>query len=157
MHDESHNPSSEKYAAISQYRGNLTSSTSYINAADPNQGTVVNTKDYDMAGNVVLQTANCCRQKAYDYFSGYYFANVTQLTQGDTEHQQNAVYDFNTGLITQTTDQNGQVTTYEYYPDSLRLYRVTRPDGGYTVMEYGDLLYADPDQSHLHSWIRAGP
>jgi len=36
---------------------------------------------------------------------------------------------------------------YEYYPDSQRLYRVTRPDGGYTIMEYGDQLYADPDQS----------
>jgi len=79
---------------------------------------------------------------------------VTQLTQGDTQHQQNAIYDFDTGLMTQSSDQNGQLTTYEYYPDSQRLYRVTRPDGGYTIMEYGDQLYADPDQSHLHSWTK---
>ena len=154
MHDEVYDPYSESGPWKQYFRGNLTSSTRYINAADPNQGTIVDTKAYDIAGNLVSQTANCCRQKAYDYFSGYYFANVTQMTQGDTQHQQNAIYDFNTGLMTQSTDQNGQVTNYEYYPGSLRLYRVTRPDGGYTIVEYGDLLYADPDQSHLHSWTK---
>jgi RHS repeat-associated protein len=137
-----------------EYRGNLIGVTRYINAADPSQGSVVDGKSYDVAGNLVTQTVSCCRMKAYDYFEGYYFASVTQLTQGDTQHQENAVYDFNTGLMTQSTDQNGQVTTYEYYPDSLRLYRVTRPDGGYTITEYGDLLYADPDQTHLHSWTK---
>lgn len=154
MHDETYDPYLAAYDPATDYRGDLISVTRYINAADPAQGTIVDTKDHDVASNLTSQTANCCRVKAYDYFSGYYFANITQLTQGDTQHQQNAVYDFNTGLVTSTTDQNGKVTTYEYYPDSLRLYRTTRPDGGYTVIEYGDGLYVDPDQSHLHSWTK---
>ena len=66
MHDDSHNPQGENYSALTRYRGNLTSSTSYIDATDPNQGTILDTQEYDMAGNVISQTANCCRQKAYE-------------------------------------------------------------------------------------------
>jgi len=45
MHDEAHNPSSDIYNWFTDYRGNLTSTTRYINAADPSQGTMVDTKN----------------------------------------------------------------------------------------------------------------
>ena len=38
----------------------------------------------------------------------------------------------------QTIDENGQATTIDYYPESLRHLKTTRPDGGYTQTDYGD-------------------
>src|SRR5262249_21898132 len=62
-------------------------------------------------------------------------------------------YDKNTGLLRTNTDENNQVATYHYYPDSLRPYQTVQPNGGTASVYYGDLLYNDPDASHKHSYV----
>ena len=57
-----------------------------------------------------------------------------------------SVFEFNTGLLLSSTDINGQTTTYSYTDDFAvtdplkRVRKVTRPDGGWTKTDYGDVL-----------------
>lgn len=49
------------------------------------------------------------------------------------------VYDFNTGLVTSTTDANGRITSFEYNDPLNRITKVNRPDGGWTSTSYSDV------------------
>lgn len=62
-------------------------------------------------------------------------------------------YDFNMGGALSSTDENNQVMALSYYPDSLRLDTVYRPDTGYTRYHYFDGLVSDPDTAHSHSYV----
>lgn len=128
------------YRSETVYRGNLSSVTTYLRATNPAPETaVVYTYSYDIAGNLVRETADCCQQRAYTYEKAYEYAYPTVFARGDAgQLQTRAVYDFNTGLVRQTVDENGQPTTVDYYPESLRHQKTTRPDMGYTLSEYGD-------------------
>jgi RHS repeat-associated protein len=77
-------------------------------------------------------------------------ASVTALTK-------DSAYDFTTGLITSTQDENGQITNFSYKDDDdihidkmNRLRKVTRPDGGWTKYTFndavGDMFYTTETQ-----------
>jgi RHS repeat-associated protein len=55
-----------------------------------------------------------------------------------------SVYDFNTGLITSTTDANAKTTTFEYNDPLNRQTRVNLPDGGRTTRTYVDAHQCGP-------------
>jgi hypothetical protein len=63
------------YNPATAYRGNLSSVTAYANAA-AQTGATTDSMTYDIAGNVVEQTANCCRKKVYGYSDVYDFGYV---------------------------------------------------------------------------------
>src|SRR2546428_4471921 len=89
-------------------------------------------------GNVTLATLDCCQQESFTYSSGYYYAYPTSLTSGaGPTLTSSATYDSNTGLVTSTTDENGQVTANYFNIDSLRLAYIQRPDGSTTHFYYG--------------------
>ena len=52
-------------------------------------------------------------------------------------------YDFNTGLIASSTDENNQETEAFYNTDSLRLDHINAPDGGSVTFDYNENLTAD--------------
>ncbi|HEX8846462.1 MAG TPA: RHS repeat-associated core domain-containing protein [Pyrinomonadaceae bacterium] len=135
-------------------RGNVTTVKNYANAgtlSDP----IVNTTTYDVAGNVLTQTMDCCRQKKFIYDSAYQYAYATEVDRGDVGQMKSYLsYDRNTGLVKTATDENGLATTFDYFPDSLRHKETIRPDGGYTRNEYMDGLTADPDAAHMHSYVK---
>jgi RHS repeat-associated protein len=155
MHDPVYDPSSAMtYDSATDKRGNLSSVTAYADAATPSNPTV-NTSSYDIAGNVVSQTVNCCRQKLFTYDAAYKFAYPTSQTRGDAgQLTSSASYDFNTGLARTSVDENNQVTTLYYFPDSLRLDYIRHPDTSFTQWHYGgDALVYAPDAAHLNSYV----
>lgn len=130
-------------------RGNVTSVTTYTNAAAPAQGvTITSAMSYDIAGNMVqsvdpkgnISTVAFSLEYHYAYpvrtttpkpdASGVYASSVELVTE--------TTYNFNTGLVTTTKDVNSQAITYEYDDPIERLTRVNEPDGGWTAYEYGD-------------------
>lgn len=126
------------HTMANEYRGNVTSIVRYEDAANES-GALTDKIDYDVAGNVVETTANCCRQKQIDYSLEYQYAYPIQITRGVSPLlSTSATYDFNTGLPKTATDENGQITRNFYDAASLRLIRTERPDGGLSEIEYQD-------------------
>ncbi|MDQ3688042.1 MAG: hypothetical protein M3430_20910 [Acidobacteriota bacterium] len=130
------------------YRGNVRTVTRYADAA-AGTGAEVDTFTYDIAGNLVTETADCCRQRSYTYTKAFEYAYATEVARGDAGQLRATVnYDFNTGLIRSVADENNQTTTNHFYQTSLRFYRTERPDGGYVYNQYFDQLYPNPDPEH---------
>ena len=140
------------YNPSNAYRGNVTSVTAYANAAAGTSPTT-NTMTYDIAGNVVEQTVNCCRRKTFSYSGDYDFAYVTSTTSGEySQLSSSASYDINTGLTRTTVNENNRTTTIHYDPASLRTSQVIRPQGS-TTFAYNDGLVQAPDSAHRYSYV----
>lgn len=131
------------YDPATDKRGNVTSVTTYSEAAS-GEGAITHALTYDIAGNVLTAQADCCQQKSFSYSSSYYYAYPTSVTSGAGPTLTTSVsYDFNTGLIGTTTDENGQITYSYYNADSLRPEHVDYPGGGAVTYHYNDSLVAD--------------
>ena len=145
------------YDPATAYRGNVTSVTSYANAG-AGTGARSDTSSYDIAGNVIEQTVNCCRKKTYGYSGTYEFAYVTSETKGETgQLSTSATYDFNTGLLRTAVSENNRTTTIHYDPASLRTSQILSPVGpstyASTTFTFYDELINDPDTTHKHSYV----
>ena len=142
------------YVSATDYRGNVTSTTKYADAANAT-GAITHSVTYDIAGNVTSAQVDCCQLKTFQYSDTYKNAYVTSVTRGNPSGlnlTSSAAYNFNTGLVDTTTDENIQVTTSYYHSDSLRLERVTYPDGGEAFLTYSDELEADANGKY-HSYV----
>ncbi len=133
------------YGAASAYRGNVTKVTSFSDASlTTDTNAVVNEFEYDIAGNNVSATVSCCNVKTIDYgssFSQTGYAYPVKETKGSSPAlESEATYNVYTGLVTSVTDENDQVTTYEYESDTLRPKKTIYPNGGYVQTEYSDKL-----------------
>ena len=118
------------------YRGNVTSVNRWLNL--PSAQTLTSTTTYYDTGMASVSKDPLLNQTTYQYSSTFQDAYVTQITNALS---QNTFfnYDYNTGLLTSTTDPNNQVTTSSYDAD-WRLVNVTRPTGGgQTSFCYTDL------------------
>lgn len=128
------------------YRGNVTQVKRWAdpaNDSDPLADTTV--IKYDIAGNALESTANCCQLKKWVYDATNQYAYPVQEKKGQNQELvTSAVYDFNTGLMKSSTDENNQPTSYEYEPDTLRAKKVIYPNGGYVLSEYSDKLITNP-------------
>lgn len=138
------------YEAATDYRGNVTSITRYSDAATPS-GSITHSMTYDIAGNVMTAQVDCCQQKSFTYSGGgsgepHDYAYVISITSGNpsgTHVTASATYDYNTGLVATTTDENTQTTTNYYNTDSLRLEHIAYPGSGATYFTYSDGFTAD--------------
>jgi RHS repeat-associated protein len=136
------------YDPATDYRGNVTSVTTYPDAASASNP-VTHASTYDIAGNVITEQVNCCQLKTFSYTDSpntHTYAYQVSEIRGDPNGLNltaGATYDVNTGLIATRTDANSQVTTNFYHSDSLRLDRVEYPGGGVTKFEYSSALTAD--------------
>ncbi len=150
QHDSTYSSSNTQ----SNARGNITKTTTFIN---PTNATVnptdandsVTTMNYDIAGNETQATLNCCNLKTwtYDSTNNTYAYTISEITGTDVQLTTSATYDFNTGLVRTSTNENNQPTTYDYESDTLRQSKVTYPDGGgYVQTEYSDKLITTTSQ-----------
>lgn len=134
------------YDTLSHARGNLTKTTSFseiydINNANADNASISLTK-YDITGNVVEASVNCCRTKVWEYSKDTEFAYPIKETKGDVGQEvTTAVYDKNTGLMLSAKDANNQTTYVTYNPTTLRQTRVDKPNGAWSTTEYGDQSY----------------
>jgi len=122
------------YQSATLKRGNVTQITTYTDAAPTvPTGSISQTKQYDLTGNVIAESASCCELKTYTYTSGTKYAYPTTQTRGSSDpnstlrNTSTAVFDVNTGLVTQTTDPSGRNVWTTYDPDSLRPTFVSAP------------------------------
>jgi RHS repeat-associated protein len=151
-HCDYYNP----YDPSTDKRGNVTSITKYADAAG-GTGATTYAYAYDVTGNLVSETADCCQQKSYSYSNAYWYAYLTSESRGNAgQLTTGSTYDFNTGLRRTVTNENGQTSTMFYFPDSLRHMQTNFPDGSYSYNRYHDTFIADPDGAHLHSYIFTG-
>ncbi len=151
------------------YRGNLTKITSYAEAqgltgAPP----VVQTKEYDITGNVVKESASCCELKTYVYDDPNTTAIDTQyaypmiMTRGSSDpsssvrNTSSAVYDFNTGLLKQVVDPDGNTSATTYNADTLRPTQSTSSTGAYSTTSYNESAMTITDETHEYGGALAG-
>jgi RHS repeat-associated protein len=138
------------YDATTDYRGNVTSVTTYPDATS-STGAITHATTYDIAGNVMTAQVDCCTLKSFTYSGAgsggnHDYAYPISFTSGNPSglyFTTSASYDYNTGLIASTTDENSQTTNFYYNSDSLRLEHAAYPDGGATYLIYSDGLTAD--------------
>lgn len=148
------------YDPNTDYRGNVTSVTTYADAATTS-GAITQSTTYDIAGNIMAAHGDCCQLKAFTYSGAgengdHDYAYVISMTDGNPSglHLTTEIgYDYNTGLVGSITDANSHVTTNYFNPDSLRPDHVTYPDGGAVYFTYGDGLTADAN-GKLHSYVQ---
>jgi RHS repeat-associated protein len=103
---------------------------------------------YDRFGNAVKAWDARGNASEVKFSADYKYALPTQTISADPDGAEplsplttSTVYDFPSGVVTDTYDANNRHThvDYETGPGKLdRLKRVTRPDGGWTKYEYGD-------------------
>lgn len=143
------------------FRGNLTKTTVYSDAATPS-GAITQTKQYDETGNRVAESASCCELKTYDYTIDTQYAYPTTQTRGSSDpnatirNTSSAVFDFNTGLVEQSTDPNGRTSTAAYDADTLRPTTTTAPTGAYTTTTYDESGMTITDEVKDASNVTAG-
>ena len=137
------------YNPNSIFRGNVTKITGYADAVNLT-GAIPQTKQYDATGNLVAESASCCQLKTYSYDDPNTTAIDTQYaypikqTRGSSDpnstvkNSSSAVYDFNTGLVKQTTDQNGRTSVTQYNPEKLRPTVSTSSTGAYSQTTYDE-------------------
>lgn len=133
--------------STTDFRGNVTKVTSFSDATiafaqnDPNAS--VKTLSYDITGNVVgVAGVSCCSMKTIEYSSQYQYAYPTKETRGgSTQLITKASYNFQTGLPTETRDENDLATVYAYDPMTLRQTRVDYPNGAWSAVEYNDATF----------------
>jgi len=157
MHDGAFDPFGGSYVSSTDYRGNVTSVTTYTSAPG-GTGAITHSTKYDIAGNVTSAQVDCCQSKSFTYSgagtSGDYAypASVTSGNPSGVHTITYAEFDYDTGLPATATDENGQTTTNFYNADSLRLEHVTSPGGGATYVTYSDSLSADANGKY-HSYV----
>lgn len=120
-------------------RGNPTTITSYEFPATGG-GAQERHFYYDWFGNIRQADLDCCQQKQWNYSSSTQYAYADSVVSGPpgTQLTANATYNFYTGLVVSSTNENNKVTSLAY--DSFgRLTVVTRPDNAQITTAYDDV------------------
>ena len=149
------------------YRGNLTKTTVYTDAAGPS-GPISHTKQYDDTGNLVAESASCCELKTYVYDDPNTMEIDTQYaypviqSRGSSDpnstirNTSSAVFDFNTGLVKQSNDPNGRTSLTTYDANTLRPTTTTSPTGASTMTSYDESGMTITDEVKDASNVTAG-
>jgi RHS repeat-associated protein len=124
------------------YRGNQTSVQNWLNTT--NSWITSKSVKYFDTGMPYQVTDALGNVTTYTYDPAYVGAYLTQTQSPDTgspavHHITSGTYDFNTGLIASSTDQNGLVTGYSY--DVIgRMSGATFPNNGSETWTYTDTV-----------------
>jgi hypothetical protein len=115
----------------SNYRGNLTQITRWVQASPSAVGPIVENHTYDITGNLVEVSGPCCEDTNLTYSVATQFAYPDKITVGATDSTaqltQAFTYDFSTGLPLTAADPNRNITSMSYDRETLRLVRRTLP------------------------------
>ena len=130
------------YDSSTDYRGNVTQVTTYADAVNLT-GSTVETRRYDVTGNLVTTTTACCNQSTLTFTINTQFAYPESKTRGSASDpyaqvKTSATYDFNTGLGVSAIDANGRQSTTSFDANTLRQTSVVSPTGSHTDYAYDD-------------------
>jgi RHS repeat-associated protein len=148
-HDPAFDPFGSSYNSATDYRGNVTSVTTYTDA-NGGSGSITHSSTYDIAGSVMTAEVDCCQLKSFTYSGAgsgalHDYSEVISVTSGNPNgihFTTYAEFDQNTGLPASATDENSTVTEYAYNSGSLRLSEVE-------VRNSSSVLQADTAYSYL--------
>jgi RHS repeat-associated protein len=132
-------------------RGNITTIKRYADAASLDEGSaVVETRHYDITGNVRKMETSCCEQTTVNYTLNTQYAWPESQVSGspsDTNKQNtsSAIYDFNTGLVNSSTNANGRISQTTYDPNTLRPVAEYSPTLSYNYHIYDDVAMTVKD------------
>jgi len=130
------------YDPATDKRGLVTEVKRFADA--PNlSGAITETRAYDKTGNLRTASTACCEQSSFTYTINTQFAWPENQKSGspsdpNLQNTTSAVYNFNTGLATQTTDTNGRISITQYYASTMRPQYTWSPTGAYTHHVYDD-------------------
>jgi RHS repeat-associated protein len=133
-----------EYNPSTAYRGNVTKVTTYADAANLG-GALIETSTYDINGNKATASTSCCEQTSFTYTAATYYAYPVSQSHGSaaTPSARNtiaAAYDFNTGSLMSSTDENGRTSQTTYNAGTLRPQAVISATGAQTTYLYDDTL-----------------
>lgn len=144
------------YNPATDYRGLITQVTKYANAGtEPASGAVIETRSYDITGNMVSASTSCCQLTSSSYTQATQYAYPVSQTRGSSDpnspiHVTNSItYDFNTGLTLSATDPNGRVSQNSYVADTLRPQTSYLPTGAYVSYAYDDAGMSVTETTYL--------
>lgn len=145
------------YDPSTVYRGNISKVTSYADAVNA-AGAVRETRNYDVTGNLVDQSNSASNPAdqivKINYDVSTQYAYPLSQTEGSPNTSSpyintvSSVYDFNTGLIKQTTDKNGRVNSVAFNVNNLRPTTSTSSTGSYQQTFYDDSAMTVTEESH---------
>ena len=110
----------DNYSAFSSNpRGNLTSATSYTNAAQ-GSGAIVSNLTYDVLGNRVAAQMGCCTHVQAVYSATTQYAYPDSIVNGPQGSQLTTSYTYNmsVGKVASITGPNNDTTTFTYDIDA---------------------------------------
>jgi RHS repeat-associated protein len=140
------------YGCSSLTRGNPTSITTYTTASTK-AGAETKSQSYDIFGNLVQATLDCCNSKAWTYSATTKYSYPDSDTCGASGGPQlTTAYTYNayTGQMLTTTDPNNQVTSLTY--DTMRRQlSVTRPDESQIKYTYNDSAHTVTTSNPINS------
>lgn len=137
-------PGVAQHLSAPDQRGNVTSVKRYAKADTPDEGTaVVETRNYDVCGNIVKLTTSCCEQTTFQYGTNTQYAWPESTTRGSAtdatkQNTTTAVYDLHTGLVKETYDANGRRSNIVYQALTLRPEFEYAPTDAYAYHIYDD-------------------
>ncbi|HYX29056.1 MAG TPA: RHS repeat-associated core domain-containing protein [Pyrinomonadaceae bacterium] len=145
--------SQSSYDPSTDYRGNVTSVTSYADA-NTGSGGIAETRTYDITGNVVTASTSCCEQTSFNYTVDTQYAYPLSKTRGSASDvyaqvTTSATYDVYTGLGRSATDANGRQSTTDYDPNALRPTTVTSSTLAHTDYAYDDTAMTVTSTTYL--------
>jgi YD repeat-containing protein len=151
QHDAAPGPKPGNPSTISNWVSKTALTGSTCNPSATGSTIVSHTNWYDTGMPYKSIDANN-HETTYTYSSSFAGAYVTQTDLPDTHapnlahHVVSGNYDFNTGLLTSFTDQNGKITSYSYNDPLLRPTAIVYPDTD-SSSNHGetDFHYPDPN------------
>ena len=141
------------YNSTTDYRGNLTQSTSYTDGLNLT-GAITETYRYDIAGNMVTRSTACCEQTSFGFTVDTQYAYPQTKIRGSATdpYQQvksSATYDFNTGVNRSVTDANGRPSSTDFSAASLRPITTTTATNAHTDIVYDDVAMTVSSTTYL--------
>lgn len=131
-------------------RGNLTSVTRFASVTGPNggvwttNGAVQTLSTYDSLGNVLTTQPDCCSLETLNFSSTTQYSSPDSIVRGPSGGPQFTVsylYNHDKSLVVQETDENAQVTQYQYDTMNRMTQMILPPQNGTHVQQnvaYGD-------------------
>src|SRR5258708_39718025 len=104
------------YGTSATVRGNLTSVTRYSNAS-AGTGAVARNFYYDTLGNLITAQLDCCNQMTFAFTATTQYSQPDSVTRGPSGGPQftsGFTYDPDNSLLLANTDENRQITQYQY-------------------------------------------
>jgi YD repeat-containing protein len=161
-------PTNSSYDPTTINRGNI---TQVVKATDesgdrPRFG-LPEERRYDITGNLVSSSRGT-HQTTYSYTRNSDYGYVESVTQGSPPWvlcpfgpclriSRSFTYDYGTGQVTSSTNENGRTTTFAYDPASLRLTGTTFSTGAFESIAYDDLDLKATDTSYIPQVFPAVP